>query len=363
MPSASVAHRHGTPARIGILLANLGTPDAPEAPALRVYLREFLSDRRVVEIPRLLWWPILHLFILPFRPAKSAAKYRSIWTAEGSPLKVHTARQATMLAGYLGARGLRDLEVAYAMRYGSPPIDAGLDELAAKGCDRVVVLPLYPQYAASTTASTFDAVAAWAARQRNLPALSFVRSFHDHPRYIAALAASVQAHWEREGGRPDVLLMSFHGLPRYTLDRGDPYHCECHKTARLLAEALGLGEGAWRISFQSRFGRTPWLTPYTTDTLAELGRARAARVDVVCPGFVADCLETLEEIAIEAEQTFRAAGGARFTYIPCLNENDAWLHALTDIVARPIASLARPAATPAALEATRRRALALGASS
>ncbi|MFN0162126.1 MAG: ferrochelatase [Burkholderiales bacterium] len=361
MRTTRAEYRHGSAPRLGLVITNLGTPDAPEAPALRRYLRQFLSDPRVVEIPRPIWWLILNLFILPFRPSRSAAKYRSIWSAEGSPLKVHTARQATMLAGYLGARGLRGVEVVYAMRYGSPSIPAALDALCEKGCDRVIVVPLYPQYAASTTASTFDAVAAWSAQQRNLPGIDFVRNFHDHPRYIAALGAALLAHWEREGGRPDVLVMSFHGLPRYTLERGDPYHCECHKTARLLAEFLGLAPDAWRVSFQSRFGRTPWLTPYTVDSLADLGRERTGRVDVICPGFVADCLETLEEIAIEARETFVAAGGGKFTYVPCLNENDAWLHALAEIVTPHITALSRPAVSAAEQDAARHRALALGA--
>ncbi|MBL8384941.1 MAG: ferrochelatase [Burkholderiales bacterium] len=359
--SAAPAYRHGSPARVGILLANLGTPDAPTPSAVRRYLRQFLSDRRVVEIPRLVWWPILHGVILNVRPRRSAAKYREIWTAAGSPLLVHTERQGRLLAEVLQARGVTDCDVVIGMRYGNPSIATALDSLTARGCDRVIVIPLYPQYAASTTASVFDAVAAWGGRTRNLPAFDFVRGFHDHPAYIAALAASVREHWARAGGAPDVLVMSFHGVPRRTLDQGDPYHCLCLKTARLLATALGLADDAWRATFQSRFGRAEWLKPYTQDTLIELGSRKLARLDVVCPGFTSDCLETLEEIAMEGKQAYQAAGGGAYTYIPCLNEREDWLRALADIVAPHLAALARPAEDDADRAASRERARALGA--
>jgi ferrochelatase len=247
------------------------------------------------------------------------------------------------------------------MRYGNPSIPAMLDELAAKSCDRILVLPLYPQYAASTTASTFDAVAAWSGAQRNVPAINFVRNFHDHPGYIAALEASVREHWVKEVGLPDVLVMSFHGLPRRSLDLGDPYFCECMKTGRLLAEALGLEEGRYRITFQSRFGKAEWLQPYTAPTLAELGRAGTGRVDVICPGFVSDCLETLEEIAMEGRDDFIAAGGKTFTYIPCLNERDDWLNTLTDIVQANLSGMLRKPASVSELAASRANALELGA--
>jgi ferrochelatase len=324
-------------------------------------LKQFLSDPRVVEIPRLAWWLILNAVILNVRPGKSAAKYRTIWTAEGSPLKVHSERQVKYLRGFLHQRGVGGVEVAWAMRYGNPPIAAALDELAANGCDRILVLPLYPQYAASTTASTFDAVAAWGRSVRNLPGVKFVRSFHDHPGYIAALAGSVREHWARESGPPDVLVISFHGLPRRTLDLGDPYHCECLKTGRLLAEALRLPPERLRIAFQSRFGAAEWLQPYTAAVLTELGQAGTARIDVICPGFVSDCLETLEEIAIEGRDSFVRAGGGKFTYIPCLNEREDWLAALTDIVAANLQGMMAEPKPDGALGAARQRALALGA--
>jgi len=354
-------YEHGSRRRIGILVTNLGTPDAPTPQALRRYLKQFLSDPRVVEIPRIAWWPILNGIILNVRPKKSAAKYQSIWTEEGSPLKVHTERQAKLLGGYLLSRGHTDVEVAFGMRYGTPSIESGLNNLVARGCDRIVVLPLYPQYAASTTASTHDAVADWARTMRNLPGLNFVRNFHDHAGYIDALAGSVRDHWQREGGASDMLLMSFHGLPQYTLREGDPYHCECLKTGRLLAEALDLRPGAWRVTFQSRFGKAEWLQPYTADTLAQLAAQKLRRLDVICPGFPGDCLETLEEIAIEGKEIYQHAGGGAYAYIPCLNERDDWLHAMADIVMPHLVALSRPAASPADMAASRERALALGA--
>ena len=352
---------HGTPPKVGLLLTNLGTPDEPTPGALRRYLRQFLSDDRVIEIPRVVWWLILNGIILNVRPRKSAAKYRSIWTAEGSPLRVHTERQSRMLAGYLHERGIEGVEVGFGMRYGNPAVAAALDHLGSRGCERILVLPLYPQYAASTTASTFDAVADWGRSVRNLPALDFMRNFHDHPGYIAALAASVREHWLREGGRPDLLLMSFHGLPQYTLRAGDPYHCECLKTGRLLGLALGLEQGAYQVTFQSRFGKAQWLKPYTGETLAQLGARKLKRLDVICPGFVSDCLETLEEIAMEGRETYQHAGGGAYSYIACLNERDDWLHAMVDMVAPHLAALARPAASATELADSRRRALALGA--
>jgi len=223
------------------------------------------------------------------------------------------------------------------MRYGEPPLKATLDRLKADGVSRILILPLYPQYAASSTATVFDEVAAWLARTRNIPELRLVRSFHDDPGYIAALASSVEAYWGRHG-KPEKLVMSFHGLPRYTLERGDPYHCECQKTARLLAEALALSEDQWQLTFQSRFGRTEWLQPYTQPTLEALGRAGVGRVDVICPGFVGDCLETLEEISIEARAAFIQAGGREFHYIPCVNERDDWIAALADLVRQHLVS-------------------------
>ncbi len=354
------AYTHGTPPRIGILLINLGTPEAATAPAVRRYLREFLSDPRVVEIWRPVWWLILNLYILPTRPKRSAQRYAQVWTSDGSPLKLHTERQTVMLGGYLGERIKLPLTVDYAMRYGKPAVADALAGLKRRGCDRVLVVPLYPQYAASTTASALDAVGTAFAAMRNQPALRSVRHFHDHPGYIAALAQNVVDYWVITG-RPDKLVMSFHGVPRFTLDKGDPYHCECQKTARLLAEALKLAPDKYVVSFQSRFGRAEWLKPYTAEVLKDLGKQKLGRVDLVCPGFVADCLETLEEIAIEGKTTFLTAGGQVFHYIPCLNERNDWLHALTDIVAKNLLGWVGGEPTADAFERSHQRALALGA--
>ncbi len=351
---------HGQAPRTAVLLCNLGTPDEPTAPALRRYLAEFLSDPRVVEIPALVWRVILHGIILRVRPAKSAAKYASIWLAEGSPLRVWTERQAKLLGGYLGERG-HVLTVRYAMRYGKPGIPQVLDELLASGATRVLILPAYPQYSAATTASTVDAVGAWAARRRKLPELRFVNNFHDDPGYIAALASSVREHWAREG-QAGMLVMSFHGMPERTLHLGDPYHCECLKTGRLLAQALNLRQDDYLVTFQSRFGKAKWLQPYTEPSLKRLAAQGVQRVDVICPGFSADCLETLEEIKQEASAAFLAAGGKDFHYIPCLNERPDWINALASICERHLQgwpTQARPDAT--ALQHQRAAALALGA--
>jgi ferrochelatase len=355
-------HSHGTSPRIGVLLINLGTPEAPTPAAVRTYLREFLSDPRVVEIPRAIWLPILYLFVLTFRPRASAHRYAQVWMGEGSPLKVHTGRQATLLRGHLGerAQGL-SLTVDYAMRYGKPSIADKLREMKAQRCDRILLVPLYPQYSASTTATAFDAAFRCLQDMRNQPAIRTIRSFHDHPGYIAALAQNARDFWAKNQ-RPDVLLISFHGVPRFTLDKGDPYHCECHKTGRLLAEALGLKESQYRVTFQSRFGKAEWLKPYTADTLLELARQKAGRVDVICPGFVSDCLETLEEIAIEGKATYLGAGGRDFHLIPCLNERPDWIHALSDIVAGNLVGWS-DTATHETLELARLRALSMGAKS
>jgi len=357
-------HRHGLPEKAAVLLINLGTPEAPTAPAVRRYLKEFLSDPRVVEIPRAIWWLILNGIILNVRPRKSAAKYAAIWSSEGSPLKVHSERQSRLLRGFLGHAG-QQVVVDYAMRYGQPSIPTTLARLKSEGCTRILLLPLYPQYSSSTTATAFDAAFAWAQTTRNQPEMRTVRSFSDHPAYIRALANSVLDHW-RINGRPTAsyrLIMSFHGVPRYTLDKGDPYYCECQQTGRLLAEALGLGADDYQICFQSRFGRAEWLRPYTAATLAALGKQGIARVDVICPGFPADCLETLEEIAIEGRTEFIRAGGKEYGYIPCLNERDDWIHALTELAIQHLQGWPTQApAEAAALAASALRARALGAS-
>lgn len=325
-------YAHGKIAKTAIVLINLGTPDAPTTSAVRRYLKEFLWDRRVVEVPRAIWWLILHLIILPFRSAKSAAKYASIWNKDGSPLKIHTQKQAVLLQGYLGERG-HDVHASFAMRYagqGADAIPQTLTRLKNEGYQRILIVPAYPQYSASTTASNMDAVFRHYQTVRNLPELRFVRSYHDHPAYIQALKSSVLHYWQNNG-RPDQLVMSFHGLPKAFLLRGDPYHCECYKTARLLAEQLGLSKEQYVVTFQSRLGRAEWLKPYTAPTVQALAKQGVKRVDVLCPGFIADCLETLEEIAMEVRTEFIQAGGKEFHYIPCLNESPEWMRALAEI--------------------------------
>ncbi|KZE35109.1 ferrochelatase [Crenobacter luteus] len=349
--------RHDRPARTGVLLVNLGTPEAPTAKALRPYLKEFLSDRRVIEIPRAVWWFVLNGVILNVRPKKSAEKYATIWQTEGSPLLVHTREQTRLLAEQLGQRGHGDLVVDFAMRYGAPSVESVIQTMRARGVDRLVVLPLYPQYAASSSGTALDAVFRTLMKLRNMPEVRTVRHFHDHPGYIAALAGKIRAHWQAHG-RPDKLVMSFHGVPRFTLDKGDPYHCECHVTGRLLAEALGLSRDDYAVCFQSRFGRAEWLKPYAFDVLRELGRARTRRVDVVCPGFVSDCLETLEEIAVEGKEVFLTAGGGDYRYIDCLNEAPDAIAILADIVEAQLAGWTRAQPDTAARLA---RARALGA--
>ena len=352
--------RHGQAPKIAVLYCNLGTPDEATPGAVRRYLAEFLADPRVVEIPRLLWLPILHGIILRTRPSKSAAKYRSIWTDEGSPLKTWTAKQAAMLRGWLGEAG-HQVDVRYAMRYGSPSIASQLDALKADGATRILVLPAYPQYSGTTTASVVDAVNAWSARQRNLPELRFVNRYHDDPGYIAALAAQVERYWRTEG-RGEMLVMSFHGVPARTLQLGDPYHCEAYKTARLLAAELGLHAHEVKVTFQSRFGRAKWLEPYTEPTLVALAKAGTKRVDVLCPGFTSDCLETLEEINMEVRHAFLEAGGESFHYIPCLNDSHPWIAALSGIAQHHLAGWpTRVVPDGRALEASAQRAKELGA--
>ncbi len=352
---------HGQAPAIGVLLCNLGTPDAPTPAAVRRYLREFLGDPRVVEIPRAVWLPLLHGVILPLRSARSAAKYATICTPEGSPLKTWTERQAKLLQGWLGEAGHR-VKVRYAMRYGNPSIASQLDVLKAEGATRILVLPAYPQYSGTTTASVVDAVADWSRTVRHLPELRFVQRYHDDPGYIDALADRIGRHW-REHGRPDHFVMSFHGVPERTLQLGDPYHCECHKTARLLAGRLGLAKDAYTVAFQSRFGKAKWLEPYTEPTLRALARRGVARVDVACPGFTSDCLETLEEIAQEGQAAFLSEGGRTFHYIPCLNGEPAWIRALGQLAARHLAGWpTQEAPDPQALARSREAALALGAS-
>ena len=358
--AAEPPYEHGTRARTAVLLVNLGSPSAPTAQAVRPYLAQFLSDPRVVEIPRPLWWLILHGVILRTRPAKSAAKYRQIWLPEGSPLAVWTERLSKLLLGSLGERG-HDLIVRHAMRYGQPSIAGTLDELKAQGVTRVLVLPLYPQYAAATTASVSDAAMSWAHSQRRVPEMRFVAEYHDDARYIEALAQRVLAHWQANG-RAARLVLSFHGLPQRSLTLGDPYHCQCHKTARLLRERLGLEADRVLVTFQSRFGKARWLQPYTEASLQQLASSGVTSVDVMCPGFVADCLETLEEINIEARAAFMAAGGREFNYIACLNDSLEWTRALVGIAEQHLQGWdTRSKVEAAALHRQRDAARALGA--
>jgi len=365
-PEAPFAHDRQP--HLGVLLVNLGTPEAPTAAALRRYLAEFLADPRVVEIPRFAWRPLLHGVILRVRPARSAERYATIWTKDGSPLLVHSQRQRTLLQGYLGQRlkglGLPSdhVRVELGMRYGAPTLAGALYRLHDAGCDRIVVLPLYPQYAASTTGSAVDALLAATRRLRRVPALRVVDAYHDDAGYIAALAQNISDYWMKNG-RPDKLVLSFHGVPRRSLDLGDPYHCHCHKTARLLAGELGLKPDQHMVTFQSRFGRGEWLKPYTQPTVAVLAKDGVRRVDVACPGFVSDCLETLEEIALEARATFLQAGGSEFHAIPCLNERPAWIAAMADLALRNLGGWLEAPPAPGELEMTQLRAKGLGAAS
>jgi protoporphyrin/coproporphyrin ferrochelatase len=321
---------HGEIPAVGVLVANLGTPDAPTSPALRRYLREFLLDPRVIEVNRALWWTILHLLVLTTRPPKSAALYRKVWTAEGSPLLVITRRQAAALAAALAAEIGSPIHVAVGMRYGNPSIRAGLRELGEKGCRRILVLPMYPQYAAVTTGSTFDAVAAELATWRWVPDLRTIHSYHDRPGYVDALAATIREAWAA-GGEAEKLLFSFHGIPERYFAAGDPYYCHCQKTARLVAERLALPRERWEISFQSLFGREEWLKPYSSETIKAMARSGVRSLDVVCPGFSADCLETIEEIDGENRELFLHAGGERYRYVPALNDRPDHIRTLAGL--------------------------------
>lgn len=317
--------------KIGVLITNLGTPEAPTTKALRKYLAQFLADPRVVEVPRLLWRCILHGVILRIRPRRSAAAYKTVWTDQGSPLMFHTKAQCDALTQTLKKQHGDNIMVAFAMRYGEPSISRAIEAMQQQGVRQLLVLPLYPQYSAATTASTFDAIAEDFMRRRWLPDFRFVSHYHDYPPYIDALANSVEAHWQTHG-RADKLIMSYHGIPFRYLKNGDPYHCECHKTSRLLAERLGLSKDAYMTTFQSRFGREEWLKPYTDHTLQALPEQGVKSVQIVCPGFSADCLETIEEIGVENRDYFIEAGGERYEYIPALNSSDHHIAALTQLI-------------------------------
>ena len=316
--------------RIGVLLVNLGTPDEPTVPAVKRYLGEFLSDRRVVEIPAIIWQPILRIFILNRRPRTTAANYAKVWTERGSPLRAVTEAQAEALQGAFGD----SVTVDWAMRYGSRSIPERLKALQDEGCDRILLAPLYPQYSSATNASVVDAAFTALATWRWQPALRTLPPYYDSPDHIAAVAESIRDGLAGLDFVPEVIVTSFHGMPQRTLDRGDPYYCQCQKTGRLLGEALHIPV---KVTFQSRFGRAEWLKPYTDATLEELPRQGTTRIAVVCPGFSADCLETLEEVAMEGRETFMAAGGSHFAYLPCLNASPAGIAMLRALLARELA--------------------------
>lgn len=323
--SQTIVDRSTTP--LGVLVANLGTPDAPTASALRRYLAEFLWDPRVVDYPRPLWWLILNGIILRIRPGRSAKAYQKVWTENGSPL-LHTSRQqAAAIQQQIGTGLSSPVKVVLGMRYGNPSIASALSELRDAGVKRMVVLPLYPQYSCSTTASTFDAIATELKNWREIPEIRMVHNYHNDPAYIDALANSIRETWQ-QGAPAEKLLFSFHGTPVRFLEEGDPYYCQCKETARLVAARLELDDERWMLVFQSRFGKEAWLQPYMDKTLAELPQTGVRSVDVICPGFSADCLETIEEIDMENREVFLSAGGSEYRYIPCLNERNDHMSAL-----------------------------------
>jgi len=329
-------YEHGLPESLGVLLVNLGTPDAATPAAVRRYLKEFLSDPRVVELPRLIWLPVLYGYILRTRPAKSAETYRKIWAEQGSPLLLHTQDIAGAVQEKLSARLSGAVNVEVGMSYGNPSIPAALQKMFDQCVQRIVVLPLYPQYSGTTTASVFDAVTHELSRRRWVPELRFINHYHDATGYISALAASIRDFWDIQG-RGERLLMSFHGVPERTLTSGDPYHCQCQKTARLVAETLELGDDEWQLSFQSRVGREKWLHPYTDETLEKWGREKVGDIDVICPGFAADCLETLEEIEMQNAVLFSSSGGGDLRYIPALNARDDHVAFLSRTIEKHVA--------------------------
>ena len=331
-----------SPAKIGVLVAQLGTPQAPTARALRPYLRQFLSDPRVIDLHPLRWYPILYLFVLTRRPARSAALYANIWTDEGSPLMVHSQAQTRGLQERLGSA----YRVVLGMRYGEPSIARAVQSLEQEGVERILVFPMYPQFSCATTGSIYDAVNRAALgrrcpwffdRKRQMPALRFVPPYADHPAYIDALKQLVAAAVARLSWTPDRYLITFHGIPRRYVDEGDPYRRHCEETARQLATALGLAEDEWISGFQSRFGKEPWLEPYTEEVLARLGGQGVRRLVAICPGFTADCLETLDEIGREGAEQFSSGGGQQFHLVPCLNDHPAWLDAMAAIARQELA--------------------------
>ena len=324
-------YKHDSMPCTGVLITNLGTPDAATTPALRRYLAEFLSDPRVIETPKWIWWFILNGIILRIRPRRSAEAYQEVWTDEGSPLLTIGLQQKQALQAMLEKQVAGPIKVELAMRYGNPSIAAGIDALRQANAQRILVFPLYPQFSAATTASTFDAVTDHLKQCRWVPELRFINHYHDHPGYVDALANSIERYWQ-EHGKPEKLLFSFHGLPKDYFLSGDPYHCECHKTARLVAEKMNLSDDEWITTFQSRFGPREWLTPYTDITLKSLAQEGIKHVNVICPGFSADCLETLEEIRLQNRDFFIEEGGQHFGYVPALNDNADHIKVLSEII-------------------------------
>lgn len=324
-------YKHDTPSCTGVLITNLGTPDAPTPKALRKYLKEFLSDPRVIETPKIIWWFVLHCIILRIRPRRSAEAYEKVWTENGSPLLDISLKQANKIQTEISKQIDGPVKVELAMRYGNPSIESGLEKLRAANAERLLVFPLYPQYSAATTASTFDAVAAVLQKWRWIPEMRMINHYHDNPDYIAAMANSIEQYWQTNS-KPEKLLFSFHGLPKDYFLAGDPYHCECYKTARLVAEKLELHENEWQLTFQSRFGPREWLQPYTDITLKELAANGTKHVQIVCPGFSADCLETIEEIDMQNRDFFIDAGGEQFSYIPALNDADEHINMLCKLI-------------------------------
>lgn len=325
---------HNSQLQVGVLLVNLGTPQAPTAAAVRPYLKEFLLDPRVVEIPRPLWWLIMHTIILPLRPRKSAEAYRKIWTDQGSPLLIHSTDISHRLEEQLKSKW-QDIIVKVAMRYGSPSIAESLEYMRNHNVKRLIILPIFPQYSSATTGSVFECVTGILKKYRWIPELHFINSYHDHPLYIRACVERIHSHYETHD-RSNKLMFSFHGLPKRNVINGDPYYCQCHKTARLIAEQMQLSDDQWMTCFQSRFGKAQWLQPYTDKTLIEMGKRGQQSVDVFCPGFAADCLETLEEIAMQNRDFYLSNGGKSFSYIPALNDSTAHIDALCDIVEKRI---------------------------
>ncbi len=324
-------YKHETPACTGVLITNLGTPDAPTPAALRKYLGEFLADPRVIETPKIIWWFVLHCIILRIRPRRSAEAYEKVWTENGSPLLDISIKQTNKIQSEISKHIDGPIKVELAMRYGNPSIESGLEKLRAANAKRILIFPLYPQYSAATTASTFDAVSDVLKKWRWIPEIRMINHYHDNPDYITALANSINAYWQTHA-KPEKLLFSFHGLPKDYFLAGDPYHCECHKTARLVAEKLELPEDEWQLTFQSRFGPREWLQPYTDITLEELAANGTKSVQIICPGFSADCLETIEEIDMQNRDFFIEAGGEEFSYIPALNDSDEHIDVICKLI-------------------------------